>query len=60
MNTNKQHLDTVNSSVTASELVRVVLVGLFFCFFTYLLWQLLHSMSQGVLALIRGLIPRIV
>jgi hypothetical protein len=59
MNTNKQHLNSV-STVTGSELVRVFVIGLLFSFFTYLLWQMVHSASLGAIALIRGLVPRVI
>ena len=57
MNINRQHLNTVNE-VTVAELVKVVIIGLLFGLFTYLLWQMFHSVSQGIITLIRGLIPR--
>jgi len=58
MELNKQHLNTVND-FTVSELAKIVVVGLLFCLFTYLLWQMFHSVSQGIITLIRGLIPRV-
>jgi len=58
MELNKQHLNNVND-FTVSELAKVVVVGLLFCLLTYLLWQMFHSVSQGIITLIRGLIPRV-
>jgi len=59
MATNRQHLHAVNE-VSAGELVKVVSIGLLFGLFAYLLWQMFQSASQGIMTLVRSLIPRVV